>query len=89
MMNEIFQFFENPAYERRSVVHLPSRNSRSKQKLTYQAETHVPSRNSRTESIMNLGAKLRNRVPQNIKASKSLNVFKSKIKYCTPNHYPC
>ena len=73
-MNEIFQFFENPVYELRSGVHLPSRNSRT---VFFG-----------TESIMNLGAKLWNMVPQNIKSSESLNVFKSKIKYCAPNHYP-
>ena len=55
---------------------------------------HLPSRNSRTvffgtESIMNLGAKLWNMVPENTKSSESLNVFKSKIKYWTPNHCPC
>ena len=60
IMNEIFQFFENPVYELRSGVHLPSRNSRT---VFFG-----------TESIMNLGAKLWNMVPQNIKSSKSLNV---------------
>ena len=55
---------------------------------------HLPSRNSRTvffgtESIMNPGAKSWNMVPQNTKSSESLNVFKSKIKYPTPNHCPC
>ena len=74
IMNEIFQFFENPIYERGKGVHLPSRNSRT---VFFG-----------TESIMNLGAKLWNMVPQNIKSSESLNVFKSKIKYCAPNHYP-
>ena len=75
IMDEIFQFFENPVYELRSGVHLPSRNSRT---VFF-----------RTESIMNLGAKLWNVVPQNIKSFESLNVFKSRIKYWTPNHCPC
>ena len=75
IMDEIFQFFENPVYELRSGVHLPSRNSRT---VFFG-----------TESIMNLEAKLWNMVPQNIKSSESLNVFKSKIKYWTPNHCPC
>ena len=48
----------------------------------YQPETLV------TESMINLGAKLCNMVPVNIKFS-SLNVFKSKIKYWIPNHCPC
>ena len=75
LMNEIFQFFENPIYELRSGVHLPSWNSRT---IFF-----------RTESIMNLGAKSWNMVPQDIKFSQSLYVFKSKIKYWTPNHCPC
>ena len=52
LINEIFQFFENPVYEHRSGVHLPSRNSR---KVFFG-----------TESIMNPGAKLWNMLPQNI-----------------------
>ena len=74
IMNEIFQFFENPVYELRSGIHLPSRKSR---KVFFG-----------TESIINLGAKLWNMIPENIKSSESLNVFKSKIKYWTPNHCP-
>ena len=75
IMNEIFQFFENSVYELRSGVHLPSRNSRT---VFFG-----------TDSIMNLGAKLWNMVTQNITSSESLNVFKSKVKYWTPNHCPC
>ena len=75
IMNKIFQFFENPVYELRSGVHLPGRNSRA---VFFG-----------TEPIINLGAKLWNMVPENIKSSESLNVFKSKIKYWTPNHCPC
>ena len=75
IMNEIFQFFENPIYERGKGVHLPSRNSRT---VFFG-----------TESIIKLGARLWNMVPENIKSSKSLNIFKSKIKYWTPNHCPC
>ena len=74
-MNEVFQYFENPVYEFRSGVHLPTRNSRT---VFFG-----------TESIINLGAKLWNMVPVNIKFSESLNIFKSKIKYWTPNHCPC
>ena len=74
-MNEIFQFFGNPVYERRSGVHLTSTNSRA---VFFG-----------TESIINLVAKLWNMVPENINSSESLNVFKSKIKHWTPNHCPC
>ena len=75
IMNEVFQFFENPAYELRSGVHLPSRNLRT---VFFG-----------TESIINLGSKLWNMIPENIKFSESLNVFKSKIKYWIPSHCPC
>ena len=75
IMKEIFQFYENPVYELGSGFHLPSRNSRT---VFFG-----------TESITNLGAKLWNMVPENIKSSKSFSVFKSKIKYWTPNHCPC
>ena len=71
-MNEIFEFFESLVYELRSDVHLPSRNSRT---VFFG-----------TKSIINLGTKLWNMVPENIKSSESLNVFKSKIKHWTPNH---
>ena len=74
-MNEIFQFFENPFNELRSGVHLTARNSRTV--------------SVGRESIIKLGARLRNMVPVNIKCSESLNSFKSKIKCCTPNHCPC
>ena len=69
-MNESFQFFENRVYELRSGVHLPSRNSRT---VFFG-----------TESIINLGAKLWNMIPENIKSSEFLSVFKCKIKYWTP-----
>ena len=41
------------------------------------------------ESTRNLGAKLWNKVPENIKSFELLNVFKSKIKYWIPNHCSC
>ena len=53
IMNGIFHFFENPVYELRSGVHLPSRNS------------HTVF--SGIESITNLEAKLWNMVPENTK----------------------
>ena len=62
-------------------------------KILSMSGVHLPIRNWRTvffgtESVMSLGAKFWNMVPQNIKSSESLNVFKSKIKYWTPNHCP-
>ena len=50
----------------------------TKQKLTYSFFG--------AESTRNLGAKLWNKVPENIKSFELLNVFKSKIKYWIPNH---
>ena len=72
---KFFQFFENRVSELRSGVHLATRNSRTVFFVT--------------ESIINLGAKLWNMAPVNIKASESLNIFKSKTKHCTPNHCSC
>ena len=73
-MNENSHFFENPACELKSGVHLPIRNSRT---VFFS-----------TESTINLGAKLWNMAPDKIKSSESLNLFKSVIKYRTPNHCP-
>ena len=60
-MNEIFQYFENPVYEPRSGVHLPTTNSRT---VFFG-----------TEFIINLGAKLWNMVRVNLKCSESPNAF--------------
>ena len=62
-MNEIFQFFENPVYELRSRFHLKTRN------------LHIIFFDS--ESIINLGVKLWNMLPEDAKSSGSLNIFKS------------
>ena len=67
--------FENPVYQLKSGVHLPTRNSRT---VFFG-----------TESINKLEAKWRYMVPEDKKSSESLNVFKSKIKYWTPNHCQC
>ena len=55
---------------------------------------HLPTRNSftvffATESIIKLRTNLWNMLPENIKSFESLNVFKSKVKYWTPNYCPC
>ena len=46
----------------------------------YQTESHAQF-SSGSEPIINLGAKLWNMVPVNIKSSELMNVFKSRIKY--------
>ena len=57
IMNENFQFFQNPVYELRSGVHLQNRNSRT---VFFG-----------TESIINLGAKLWKMVPESLSVFKS------------------
>ena len=42
-----------------------------------------------TESLSFLGPKIWDQVPQEIKESKSIDIFKSKIKKWTPSHCPC
>ena len=61
-MKEIFVFQENEIYNLRNTNHLARKNIR-----TIQYET---------ESISNLGVKLWNLLPREIKNSSSLTVFK-------------
>ena len=75
IMKDLFQFNENPAYRLRSGSHLQSRNSRT---VFFG-----------TESVVNLGAKIWNLVPKDIKDSPTLNVFKGKIKKWIPEKCPC
>ena len=42
-----------------------------------------------SETVSNLRAKLWDILPENIKKAKSLQEFKSKIKYWTPSDCPC
>ena len=42
-----------------------------------------------SESTVYLGAKIWELIPENIKFSKSVDVFKSKIKKCVPEMCPC
>ena len=62
IMKEIFVFQENEIYNLRNTNHLARKNIR-----TIQYET---------ESISNLGVKLWNLLPREIKNSSSLTVFK-------------
>ena len=72
-----FSIFQNPVHELKSGVHLPTKN------------THRNTVLFGTESITNLDAELWNMVLEDKNSSKSLNVFKSNIKYWTLNHCPC
>ena len=42
-----------------------------------------------TESLSFLGSKIWEQVPQKIKESENIAIFKSKIKKWTPSHCPC
>ena len=74
IMKEIFIFHENPTYNLRSGNHLTRRN--------IQATHHG------IETISNLGAKIWDLLPEEIKNASSLSVFKTKIKKWIPKKMP-
>ena len=65
-MNDVFQFGKNSAYEHRSGYHLQ--------------KTNIQTIHFGSESIETLGAKIWHLISVEIKASKSLMIFKKKIK---------
>ena len=75
IMKEIFVFQENETYNLRSGNHLARKNIQTTQ--------------SGIESVSNLGAKLWNQLPGEIKNSSSLTVFKNKIRKWTREKCPC
>ena len=75
IMKEIFNFSDNNNYNLRSGTHL----SRPIVHTIYYG----------TESITNLGTKIWELVPQNIKEATSLSSFKNKVKKWIPQNYPC
>ena len=75
IMKEVFIFKENEAYSLRSGKHLARRNMR-----TTQYGTH---------SVSNLGAKIWELLPEEIKNSPTLFIFKNKIKKWIPEKCPC
>ena len=75
IMKEIFNFSDNNNYNLRSGTHL--------NRPTVQT-THFG-----TESITNLGAKIWELVPQNIKEGSSLFIFKNKVKKWIPQNCLC
>ena len=66
IVNDVFQFGENSAYERRSGNHLQ--------------RTNIQTAHFGSKSIKTLGAKIWYLIPVEIKASKSLMIFKKKIR---------
>ena len=75
IMSEIFRFEENNTYKLRSGSHLRRTNTHT---------VHYG-----LESVSTLGAKIWSLIPETIKASKSLQIFKRKIKKWIPEHCPC
>ena len=75
IMKEIFVFQENETYNLRSGNHLVRKNTRTTQ--------------YRIESDSNLGAKLWNLLPREIKNGSSITVFKNKIRKWTHEKYRC
>ena len=75
IMNEIFRFSKNFVYSLRSGIQLekPGINT-----------VHFGS-----ESTVYLEAKIWELIPENIKVSESVDIFKSKIKKWVPEFYPC
>ena len=74
-MKEIFVFQENETYNLRSGNHLARKNIRTTQ--------------YGIESVSNLGAKLWNLLPREIKNSSSFTVFYNKIRKWAPEKCPC
>ena len=74
-MKERFVFQENETYNLGCGNHLPRKNIRTTQ--------------YGIESVSNLGAKLWNLLPGEIKNSSSLTVFKNKIRKCILEKCQC
>ena len=75
IMKKNFVFQENETYNLRSGNHLARKN--------------IQTTKYGIESFSNLGAKLRNLLPREIKNSSSLTVFKHEIRKWTPEKCPC
>ena len=75
IMNDVFQFGKNSAYELRSDNHLQI--------------TNIQTAHFGSESTKTLGARIWNLVPEEIKASKFLMIFTNEIKNWTPKSCLC
>ena len=75
IMNEIFRFSLNSIYSLRSGIQLKKPNIN-----TFQFES---------ESTVYLGAKIWELIPENIKSSESVGIFKSRMKNWVPEICPC
>ena len=75
IMNDILTLDENASYNLRSGVTITRRNIRTN-KFGF-------------DTITTIGAVLRRNLPNDIKNSDSLNIFKHRIKQWTPDNCPC
>ena len=75
IMTEIFKFCDNTTHNLRSGQVLERRHNRTT--------------NFGVESISTLGAKIWALVPENLRQSTSLNIFKRGIKKWNPSNCPC
>ena len=75
IMRDIFHFQENGNYNLRSGTHLASRNT----KITLFGK----------ETVSNIGTKIWSLLPDILKNSSSLQVFKNKLKEWKPTRCPC
>ena len=75
IMNDLFQFGKNSAYELGSGNHLQ--------------KTNIQTVKFGSESIKTIGANIWGLIPAEIKAPKSLMIFKKEIKNWTPKSCPC
>ena len=75
IMNDILTSDENASYNLRSGVTVTRRNIRTN-KFGF-------------ETITTIGAVLWQNLPNDIKNSESLNIFKHRIKQWTPHNCPC
>ena len=75
IMNNIFEFNDNPYSLRNDTAYVKSRNVRT---VRYGIET-----------ASFVGPRIWNSIPLEIKESTSLQIFKSKIKSGTPKNCPC
>ena len=75
IMNNIFEFNDNPYSLRNDTAYFKSRNVRT---VRYGIET-----------ASFVGPRIWNSIPLEIKESTSLQIFKSKIKSWTPKNCPC
>ena len=75
IMNEIFRFSKNFVYSVRSDIQLE--------------KPSIDAVQFGSESTAYLGAKIWELIPENIKLSESVGIFKSKIKKWVPEICPC